>query len=153
MEKDLITRDYHKTVENLSDMVRENIKDIEIKMFNPALLAYIGDAVYELFVRTLLVSKGNSQAGETHKKAISYVKAKSQARLIEEIYESLTEEEKRIVKRGRNAKTGSMPKHAEIIEYKYATGFECLLGYLYLNNHITRLFEILQYVVEIMKEE
>ncbi len=153
MKKDLITRNCTKTVENLSKMIKNNIKDIEIKMFNPPLLAYIGDAVFELFIRTLVVAEGSSQAGEAHKKAVSFVKAKSQAKIIEGIHEYLTEEEKRIVKRGRNAKTGSMPRHAEVMEYKYATGFECLLGYLYLNGQIIRLFEILSYAVKTMKEE
>lgn len=153
MKKDLITRNCTKTVENLSKMIKNNIKDIEIKMFNPPLLAYIGDAVFELFIRTLVVAEGSSQAGEAHKKAVSFVKAKSQAKIIEGIHDYLTEEEKRIVKRGRNAKTGSMPRHAEVMEYKYATGFECLLGYLYLNGQIIRLFEILSYAVKTMKEE
>lgn len=153
MKKDLITRNCTKTVENLSNMIKNNIKDIEIKMFNPPLLAYIGDAVFELFIRTLVVAEGSSQAGEAHKKAVSFVKAKSQAKIIEGIHDYLTEEEKRIVKRGRNAKTGSMPRHAEVMEYKYATGFECLLGYLYLNGQIIRLFEILSYAVKTMKEE
>ncbi len=148
MKTDLVGKDYAETIDLLSSEVIKAVKESDIKMYNPTLLAYIGDAVYELFIRTTLISKGNSQTKILHKKAVLFVKAKSQASIIEKIYDDLTDEEKHIVRSGRNAKTTSMPKNAKIMEYKYATGFEALLGYLYLNNKIERLLEILHFVVE-----
>lgn len=153
MENDLISKNYKELIENLECKVIDNVKVSDVKMFNPTMLAYIGDSVYELFVRTLLVSKGNSQAGKLHKKAVLFVKAKSQAKIIDIISEYLTEEEKDIVRRGRNAKTTSMPKNAELADYKYATGFEALLGYLYLNNHIDRLLQIMNHIPDIMEKK
>lgn len=153
MGKDLIAEDYKGFLENIECKVIDNVKVSDIQMFNPTMLAYIGDAVYELFVRTFLVSKGSSQAGKLHKKAVLFVKAKSQAKIIDKISEYLTEEEKDVVRRGRNAKTTSMPKNAELADYKYATGFEALLGYLYLNNHIDRLLQIMNYIPDIIEEK
>lgn len=153
MEKDLIMEDYKKFIQDLECKVIDNIKVSDIKMFNPTTLAYIGDAVYELFVRTFLVSKGSYQAGRLHKKAVLFVKAKSQAKIIDKIFEYLTEEEKDVVRRGRNAKTTSMPKNAELADYKYATGFEALLGYLYLNNHIDRLLQIMNHIPDILGQD
>ncbi len=150
MENNLIMENYKEFIEKLEHKVTDNINVSDIQMLNPSLLAYIGDAVYELFVRTLLVSKGGSQAGKLHKKAVLFVKAKAQAEIIDKISEYLTEEERDIVKRGRNAKTTSMPKNVQISDYKYATGFEALLGYLYLNNHIDRLLQIMNHIADIM---
>lgn len=152
MENNFIIENYKEFIENVEYKVTDNIKASDIKMLNPGLLAYVGDSVYELFVRTLLVSIGGCQAGKVHRKAIGFVQAKAQAKIIDKISEYLTEEEINIVKRGRNAKTSSMPKNAELAEYKQATGFEALLGYLYLNNHIDRLLEILNHIVDIMEE-
>ena len=151
MKSNLIIENYKEFIEKVEHRVTDNIKGSDIKMFNPALLAYIGDSVYELFVRTFLVSQGTCQAGKLHKKAVLFVQAKAQAEIIDKISEYLTEEEIDIVKRGRNAKTTSMPKNAELAEYKQATGFEALLGYLYLNNRIERLLEILNYIPNIME--
>ena len=150
MNKDKEFKNYNKLIKSLSVEVPENIKASDIKMLNPQLLAYIGDAVYELFIRTFLATKGHATAGELHKNAILFVEAKAQAHIINKLYECLNHEEKQIVKRGRNTKTTSMPKNAKLIDYKYATGFESLLGSLYLNNNIERLLEVLNYAVEIM---
>lgn len=141
--KDLKLINYIDLSASLNEIVSDNIKETEIKMFNPALLAYIGDAVYELFIRTYLIAEGCCIAGDLHKRAIGFVEAKSQAKIIEKIYELLTDEEKHIVKRGRNTKTSNTPKNAKVMEYKYATGFESLIGYLYLSNRMERLIEIL----------
>jgi ribonuclease-3 family protein len=120
-------------------------------MYNPLVLAYIGDAVYEMFVRTLLASSGSMQVAKLHKKAINYVKAKSQAEILAAIEEMLTPDEQDIVRRGRNTKSATVPKNADIGDYRYATGLEALVGYLYLTGSIDRLMEILDRIVEIRK--
>lgn len=110
----------------------------DIMMLSPLQLAYVGDAVYELLVRTYLLNRGMSVAA-LHRATTKYVKAKSQANIIHMLEDSLSEEEKAIVKRGRNSKSNTMPKNAEMIDYRYATGFEALIGYLYLTRRDERL--------------
>ncbi|MFZ5353489.1 MAG: Mini-ribonuclease 3 [Bacillota bacterium] len=119
----------------------------DIRMYNPLVLAYVGDAVYELYIRTQLVSSGSMQVAKLHKRSINYVKAKSQAEILSGIEDILTEEELDIVRRGRNTKSATVPKNADISDYRYATGFESLLGYLYLIGSIERLMEILNRVM------
>lgn len=105
-------------------------------------LAYMGDAVWEMYIRQHLLCKGEMQPNRLHKYATRYVKAKSQADVIHFLADSLTEEEMAVVKRGRNAKSGSTPKNGDIIDYRHATGFESLLGYLYLQERYERLQEV-----------
>jgi len=114
---------------------------------NPLVLAYIGDAVYELYIRTLLVSKSNAHVHRLHMDSIKFVKAKAQSDIIHKIMDKLTEDEQNIVRRGRNAKSGTIPKNADVTEYKYATGFESLIGYLYLMDDHSRLLDILRMAV------
>jgi ribonuclease-3 family protein len=116
--------------------------------YSPLVFAYVGDAVYELYVRTLLISKGNAPVNKLHKRSVSFVKAKAQSDIIHKMIESLAPEELDVVRRGRNAKSGTVPKNADITDYKYATGFESLLGYLYLKGDYTRLLELLEASVE-----
>lgn len=113
----------------------------DIVMLSPLQLAYIGDAVYELLVRTYLLKKGLS-VKELHKATINFVKAKSQANIVHNLEEELTEHEKTVVKKGRNAKSNTVPKNADLIDYKYATGFEALIGELYLSGKDERLSEL-----------
>ena len=105
-------------------------------------LAYIGDSVFDLLVKTVLVSKDNKQAFKYHKEAIHIVNAESQAGYIGLLEEKLTEQEMAIYKRGRNTKTHSKAKNASVGQYRKATGFEALIGYLYLNKEYDRLFEL-----------
>lgn len=119
----------------------------EINLLSPLTWAYLGDCVYELYIRTNLVNKTNLKPHKLHIETIKYVKAKSQARLLEEIHDKLTEEEKNIVRRGRNAESHHLPKNANVQEYKYATAFESLIGYLYLTKQFKRLKEILDLAV------
>jgi len=123
------------------------IDEKEVDFYSPLVLAYVGDAVYEVFVRTMLALKGNMSVHNMHKKSISYVKAKAQSDIVHRLYDRLTDEEKDIVRRGRNSKSGTIPKNAYVSDYKYATGFESLIGYLYLKGRTERLFEILEMVV------
>ncbi|MDR7857795.1 ribonuclease III domain-containing protein [Tissierella sp.] len=120
----------------------------DIVMLSPLQLAYIGDAVYELLIRTYLLKKGLS-VKDLHRATIKYVKAKSQAYIIHELEDILTEEEQTVVKKGRNAKTNTMPKNADMIDYKYATGLEALFGYLYLTNQDKRISELFEEVSKI----
>src|SRR5699024_1204819 len=118
---------------NIFRTVNISLSREDLLMLSPLQLAYIGDAVYELFVRTYLLNRG-LKVNELHKEATKYVKAKSQSEIVHGIFDKLYEDEKSYVKKGRNAKSYTSPKNANIVDYKYATGLECLFGYLYLNN-------------------
>ena len=123
-------------------------KDITgIRLMNPLTWAYIGDNVYELFIRTYLINTTNLKPHKLHIEAIKYVKASAQANILKKIYEDLTEEEKEIVRRGRNAENHHVPKNSNVQEYMYATAFEALIGYLYLTKQNKRLKEILNKIV------
>ena len=123
-----------------------NLKQLDeatVRMMNPLKLAYIGDAVFELYIRTYLVNKVVLTPHEMSKLAIKYVKASSQATMVNGLKEALTEEEWTMVKRGRNQKTPTVPKNALMSDYRYATGFETLIGYLYLMRKEERLIDII----------
>ena len=120
-------------------------KDItEVKLMPPLTWVYVGDCVYELYIRTKLVNETKLKPHELHIKAIGYVKAKAQAERLKNIYDKLTDEEKDIVRRGRNAENHHLPKNANVQEYMYSTAFEALIGYLYLTKQNDRLKEILE---------
>lgn len=112
------------------------------KEYSPLSLAYIGDSVFDLLVKTVLVTRNNKQAHKYHKEASRIVKAEAQANHIDLLMDVLTEEEIDIYKRGRNAKPHSTAKNATVGQYRKATGFEALIGYLYLNKDYDRLFEL-----------
>lgn len=119
------------------------VDKVDVKTYSPLALAYMGDAVYEIIIRTMIVSKANQQVNKYHKKASGYVKAEAQAKMIVKLEPHLTEEELAIYKRGRNAKSYTTAKNASVIDYRMATGFEALVGYLYLNNEWKRLMELM----------
>ena len=140
--------------EILEKIGREHlIRPGDLNTYSPLVLAYVGDAVFELYVRTLLVSKGNAPVHKLHKQSIDYVKAKSQSDTIHRMLEDLSAEEQDVVRRGRNAKSGTIPKNADVTDYKYATGFESLIGYLYLKEDYPRLLELLKISVESNHED
>ena len=118
---------------------------MDVNTINVITLAYIGDAVYETYIRENLIKQNIAKVEELQKNATKYVSAKGQAKILTDLLEKniLTEEEIEIVKRGRNYKRNSHPKHTDIITYKLSTGFETLIGYLYLSKNIKRLEEIL----------
>ena len=119
--------------------VREFTKE-EAKRLNPLQLALIGDGVYEVFIRTYILSTNtNLSAHKIHKEAIIFVKAKGQSDIMHIVEEELSEEELYIYKRGRNAKSPTVPKNADVRDYRMATGFEALVGYLYLTGNTERL--------------
>ncbi len=119
----------------------------EINLINPQSLAFVGDAVYTLFVRSFFCETDKVKSRVLHKKVIDFVKASAQSQALDNIYDSLNEEEIDIVKRARNTKVNSMAKNAKMIEYKKSTGFEALLGFLYLSNKKDRLNQILHMAV------
>lgn len=123
---------------------------MNIDSMNVITLAYLGDSVYEVYIREYLISKGIVYVVDLQKEAIKYVSAKSQAKILDYLVNNnyLSEEEVSIVKRGRNYKRDSHPKNTDIITYKKSTGFECLVGYLYLSKNINRLDEIMNIIKE-----
>ncbi len=136
----------------MEEWININRPEEEINLLSPLTWAYVGDCVYELYIRTNLVNKTNLKPHKLHIETIKFVKAKSQAKMLEKLQEELTEEEKDIVRRGRNAESHHLPKNANVQEYKYATAFEALIGYLYLTRKFGRLKEILDLIVDEMKK-
>ena len=121
-----------------------NCKEVDIKAYSPLTLAYIGDSIYDVIIRTIVVERGNRSANDLHKKAIRYVNAATQAKMIESLLESLSEEELAVYRRGRNAKSYTTAKNASVADYRKATGMEALLGYLYLQNRMERVIELVK---------
>lgn len=129
-----------------------HLKETDANQYSPLVLAYLGDAVYEILIRTIVVSEGNMQVNKLHKKSSALVKAAAQAEFLMAIEEDLTEEEHAVYKRGRNAKSFSMAKNATMKDYRMATGFEALMGYLYLTEQFDRMAELLGKGLEQMGE-
>lgn len=117
---------------------------------NALTLAYIGDAVYELYIRQHVIAKGG-KPNILHRKTISYVSAVAQSNIINSISTMLTDDEREIVRRGRNAKSSSNPRNVGVIVYRYSTAFETLIGFLYLTNNIERLEEIIEMAIHFIE--
>ena len=124
------------------------IKKEDVIQMSPLVWAYMGDAVYEKYIREHVIRQGLCKNGLLHKKSIKYVSANGQVKILKKIEEKLTEEELDIVRRGRNSNPHSHAKNADIVDYKYATGFEALIGYLYLTEQKERLEEVLKMCIE-----
>ena len=141
--------------------MEKSLKDVraikEVKdtnLLSPLVLAYMGDCVYEIYVRKYLISKyGNIKVNDMHKKATNFVKAKAQAMAVMALKEELDEAEWAIVKRGRNQKSSSMPKNAQASDYRYATGFETLIGYLYLNGLEKKLEAVIEKSIKLIENQ
>lgn len=131
---------------SLEELLKLNFetKDISARSYSPLVLAYIGDGIYDLIIRTVVVNRGNTQANKLHRKTSSLVKAAAQSAMMDALMELLTEEEKAIYKRGRNAKSATMAKNATMADYRKATGFETLMGYLYLENQWERMVYLIK---------
>ena len=119
-----------------------DIKAVDVRTYSPLALAYIGDGIFDLVVRTLVVGKGNTKASQLHYQTSHIVKAQSQAKMIEALEADLTQEEADVYRRGRNAKSPTMAKNASMSDYRKATGFEALMGYLYLTDRFERVVEL-----------
>lgn len=131
---------------NLLTQIKESFrcKEQDIRTYSPLALAYMGDAVYDLIIRTVIVERANRAANDLHRMAISYVKAPSQARIIECLLPLLTQEEEAVYKRGRNANPHTVAKNASRSDYRKATGFEALIGYLYLAGNQERILYLVK---------
>jgi ribonuclease III family protein len=135
------------------NMLRGRFTKADATQINPLVLAFVGDAVYEVFIRTYLVDLNrNMSVHKLHVEAIQFVKAHAQSEFIKKIEENLTEEEIYIFKRGRNSKSGTVPKNADVQEYRFATGFETLIGFLYITEQNERLEYLLNMIVHLRKD-
>lgn len=128
----------------MENFIELNKDEKEVNLMSPLTWAYVGDCVYELYIRTKLVEETKLKPHSLHIQSIKYVKAQAQAQLLKKIYDELTEKERDIVRRGRNAENHHLPKNANVQDYMYSTAFEALIGYLYLTEQNERLKEILE---------
>ena len=124
------------------------IKEVDVRSYSPLTLAYIGDGVFDLVIRSDVVGKANTKASQLHKRTSQIVKAHTQALMIEALEDILTEEESNVYRRGRNAKSATMAKNASMSDYRKATGFEALMGYLYLQDNFGRIVELTKIAIE-----
>lgn len=131
---------------DLFDIIKDvmGLEEVDIVNYSPLTLAYIGDAIYEIVVRTILVDQANRQVNKIHRAASELVKAHTQAELVFLIMDELTEEERTIYKRGRNAKAVTRAKNASMSDYRTATGFEALMGWLYLTKQSDRMLFLIK---------
>lgn len=131
---------------DLFNIIKQNmeLEEINIIDYSPLTLAYIGDGIYEVIIRTVIVDEANRQVNKIHKAASNLVKAETQAKMIHFIMDDLTEEEVKIYKRGRNAKAVTRAKNASMSDYRTATGFEALMGWLYLTGQSERMMELIK---------
>ena len=134
----------------LLDKIKEEFqcKEVDVRAYSPLTLAYIGDAVYEMVIRTVIVERANKAANELHKKTVKYVQAGTQAAMIMALQDILTEDELAVFKRGRNAKSNTSAKNASITDYRKATGFEALIGFLYLMDDMDRVLFLVKEGIE-----
>lgn len=123
------------------------------KLYSPLTLAYLGDAVYEMVIRTICVKRANMQTQKLHRKVTGYVSAKAQAKMMDALIGELTEEEESIYRRGRNSKPYTKAKNASLEEYLKATGFEALVGYLYLQKEYERMNALIAHGIEALQEK
>ena len=126
------------------------IKDVDIRTYSPLTLAYIGDGIFDIVIRSVVVGKGNTKASQLHKHTSSIVKAHTQAVMIEALEPHLTKDEAVIYRRGRNAKSPTMAKNATMADYRKATGLEALMGYLYLSDDFERVVELTKLGVQLI---
>ena len=146
MEKSIISLE-----DSLDSVFGLSSKDL--KLYSPLTLAYLGDAVYEMVIRTICVKRTNMQTQKLHRKVTGYVSAKAQAKMMDALIGELTEEEESIYRRGRNSKPYTKAKNASMEEYLKATGFEALVGYLYLQKEYERMNALIAHGIEALQEK
>jgi len=130
------------------DILKGKFTISQVKQLNPLVLALVGDAIYEVFIRAYLIEQNRDMnAHKIHVKAVAHVKAHAQSEYMKLLVNDLDEEEISIFKRARNSKSGNTPKNADLIEYKWATGFEALVGFLYLSEKNERLNSIFEKII------
>lgn len=135
----------------LNTSIREKFgldRDVDIRTVSPLTLAYIGDGIYELVVRSVMVARTNTRAGLLHRQTSQLVKAQAQSQMMDTLLPQLTPEEESVYRRGRNAKSPTMAKNASVGDYRRATGFEALMGHLYLTDQTARLLELVKLALD-----
>lgn len=134
------------SISRLDGAFRETfgLEAVDLKTYSPLTFAYIGDAVYELVIRSIIVEKGNAPVNKLHKRSSQLVKAKSQAEAAVKLMDVFTEEELVVYKRGRNTRSHTMAKNADMMDYRMATGFEAVMGYLHLKQDYARIIELVR---------
>lgn len=149
-----------KSIENNVDMEMDSymrevfgMQEVDIREYSPLTLAYIGDSIYDLIIKSLVINEGNKQVQKLHQETSSLVQASAQSKMMRTLQELLTEEEHAMYKRGRNAKSVSPAKNQSITDYRRATGFEALMGYLYLKKDMKRLIDLVKIGLDSLKEE
>lgn len=139
--------------ESISYLMEQfSLEDQDIRTYSPLTLAYIGDGIYELYIRTILVKQGNCQANKLHRRASRLVKAPAQSAMVETLEPLFTPEEEAVYKRGRNAKSYTTAKNATMGEYRRATGFEAVMGYLYLTGQHIRMIDLIKIGLEALDD-
>ncbi|WP_346663846.1 ribonuclease III domain-containing protein [uncultured Merdimonas sp.] len=129
------------------------LKEVDIQEYSPLTLAYIGDGIYDLVIRTLVINRGNKQVQKLHQETSALVQASAQSRMMRVLQDRLTEEEHAVYKRGRNAKSVSPAKNQSVTDYRRATGFEALMGYLYLKKDWKRMLELIRDGLESLEDD
>lgn len=139
----------------LVDYMQEvfQMQEVDVKSYSPLTLAYIGDSIYDLVIKSLVINQGNKQVQKLHRETSSLVQASAQSQMMRVLQELLTEEEHAVYKRGRNAKSVSPAKNQSITDYRRATGFEALMGYLYLNKEWKRMIDLIKIGLDSLTEE
>lgn len=137
------------------DHIRDvlELQEMDADSYSPLVLAYIGDCVFDLVIKTMVVSRGNKQVHRMHEETSSYVQASAQSLMMRTIQQHLTEEEHKVYRRGRNTKSVSPAKNQTITDYRRATGFEALVGYLYLKKKYARLMELVRIGLDSLEKE
>lgn len=139
-------------IADLAGVIRDSfgLKKIDMRTYSPLALAFIGDSVYEIIIRSLVTEQSNRPANTLNKAKVHYVNAAAQAFIIDSIMDRLSEEEAAVYHRGRNAKSYTSAKNQSVIDYRKATGLEALCGYLYLAGRLDRVLELVQYGVKLL---
>ncbi|MCI8767216.1 MAG: ribonuclease III [Ruminococcus sp.] len=137
------------------DQIREvlGLPETDVDSYSPLVLAYMGDCVYDLIIKSMVVSRGNKQVHRMHEETSSYVQASAQSRMMRAMQPHLTEEEHAIYRRGRNTRSVSAAKNQTITDYRRATGFEALVGYLFLKKRYARLMELVKIGLDSLEEK
>lgn len=143
-----ITRDFRDCIEDTLQL-----KEVDVNQYSPLVLAYIGDCVYDLIIKSMIINRGNKQVNKLHEETSHLVQASAQSLVMRAMQEHLTEEEHAVYKRGRNAKSVSPAKNQSITDYRRATGFEALVGYLYLKRRYDRLMELIKIGLDNLENE
>lgn len=129
------------------------MQEVDVKTYSPLVLAYMGDCIFDLVIKSLVINQGNKQVQKLHKETSQIVQASSQSKMMRVIQEHLTEEEHAVYKRGRNSKTVTPAKNQSVTDYRRATGFESLVGYLYLKKEWKRMLELIKMGLDELEEK